>query len=231
MTRAEKTICLGHDIERGHGHRDDDPSFSALADRLAPGSLDEMLAIEKDAKLTGTYHVVGCIFAEVADRIRADGHAIGFHSYDHAIDRPQLARCRAIDPTVKGYRPPQSRITPELTDRALRRHGFQWLASSVRSLGTARPEWRRGRLTRAGLARIPILFDDYDLHTGALTYPAWEDKALDAIGASDFVAFCLHDCYAPHWLPHYRRFLERVASAGRFRTLDEVATELMADAR
>jgi hypothetical protein len=231
MPRTEKTICLGHDIERGHGHRDDDPRFGAVADRLAPGSLDEMLAIEKDAGLTATYNVLGCLFGEVAGRIRAAGHALAFHSYDHVIDRPQLARCRAVDPSIRGYRPPQSRITPELTDRALLRHDFQWLASSVSSLGASRPRWRRSWLRRAAIVRIPILFDDYDLHTGAVSYPAWEEQALGAIEANDFVAFCLHDCYAPRWLPHYRGFLARVASAGRFRTLDEVASELVAGQR
>src|SRR5438132_14160243 len=57
-------------------------------------------------------------------------------------NRGQLQKCREIDYRVKGYRPPQSRITSELSDTRLAFHNFEWLASSAHSLQTSLPELR-----------------------------------------------------------------------------------------
>jgi hypothetical protein len=47
------------------------------------------------------------------------------------------------------------------------------------------------------------------------------------IEQGDFVAFGLHDCYADFWLPHYGAFLEKIASLGSFKTLDDAANETL----
>ena len=79
---------------------------------------------------------------------------------------------------------------------------------------------------RAGVVRLPIALDDFPLYSSRLPYEDWEQLALQRIAASDFAAISLHDCYAPYWLPRYRRLLEQVQEMAELRTLDEVAAEL-----
>jgi hypothetical protein len=219
-----RTICIVHDVERGMGHADVDAPFAADADAASPASLEAMLAIERAAGVRATYSVVGTLYAELQPQIAPDGHALAFHSYDHVVDGPgadeQLARCRGIDYRAKGYRPPRSRLTAECADENLLHHNFEWLASSRYSLGFAAP-----RMTR-GLVRLPIAFDDFALYKEGMPYADWERDALAAIEANDYVAFGLHDCYAPHWLPHYRRLLDRVQALGAITTLDAVAASV-----
>src|SRR5205823_1361634 len=216
----EKTICLCHDIERGLGHVGLDPDFVRLADRTSPASLEGMLAAERAASVRATYNVVGVLLNEVRARIEADRHCIAFHSYDHRIDdagegRPsQLQRCRSVDYRIKGYRAPRSRITAELTDANLCMHNFEWLASSAKSLGILQPEMQNR------LVRVPILFDDFPLFQRRMSYAEWEQTALERIENNHFVAFGLHDCYAPHWLPHYPDFLRRRRGLGALRTIN-----------
>ena len=50
--------------------------------------------------------------------------------------------------------------------------------------------------------------------------------AFDCMESGTFVAFGLHDCYAPVWLPHYEHFLRRVLSLGSLETLDQVAARV-----
>jgi hypothetical protein len=231
--RRDRTICICHDIERGLGHRDVEPAFAAVAEGTARRSLDAMLAAEADAGVKATYSVVGCLLAEERARIEPRGHALAFHSYDHAVAPPggrdQLHLCRAVDYRVKGYRPPQSLLTPETGDEALLFHNFEWLASSRYSLGLAQPVLHR-HLTEPvmhrRLVKLPIAFDDFALHGEGMPYDVWERRALEEIERSPFVAFGLHDCYAPAWLPHYPRFLDRVRALGTPRTLDDVAAEV-----
>ena len=217
---AGKTVCVCHDIERGLGHRHDDPGFARRADAQADGALDQMLAIERRVGVRATYSVAGCLLADVRARIEADGHCVAFHSFDHDLEREQLPACRTVDYRIKGYRPPQSVLTPELRGNRLAWDNFEWLASSSASLGFDRP-----RLERR-LVRIPIRLDDHPLHTGRMDVAAWQRRVMAAIDAHDFVAFSLHDCYAPHWLPAYENLLEAVARRARLRTLDEVSAEV-----
>lgn len=218
----ERTIALSHDIERGLGFLDVDPDFARIADKRAPAALDEMLAAERAVGVPATYCVVGAIMGDVRPKLEASGHCVAFHSYDHRIDRhDQLARCRRVDYRLKGYRPPRSVLSPELFDENLCLHNFEWLASSARSLGFDRPELRRR------IVRIPIQFDDHPLHTGEMTYDKWERHALEEIERRPFTAFSLHDCYAPQWLSHYRRFLEKVSRLGRLRTMDEISARVI----
>jgi hypothetical protein len=223
----EKTICICHDIERGLGHVGIDPDFVRAAEMHSPASLDEMLAVEREAKVRATYNVVGVLLNEVRPRIEAGGHCIAFHSYNHLIDdagtgsTSQLRNCRSVDYRIKGYRAPRSMLTDELSPANLCAHNFEWLASSTISLGIQRPDMRDG------IVRVPILFDDFPLFQGRIGYEEWERAALERIETSHFAAFCLHDCYAPQWLPYYHDFLRRVSGLGRLRTVDAVAFDVI----
>ena len=244
-----KTICLCHDIERGWGHTGSDANLASLAAENASEHLRDMLAIEKQMNVKATYHVLGCFLAEVRELIENDGHCIAFHSYDHQSDRfwllwkiqtkifrllrpsardslrrgdrDQLEKVRDVDYRIKGYRPSQSKITKEISDRRLCFHNFEWLASSAYSLGTTSPQMEHR------LVKIPILFDDFSMYKNNMPYEAWEQQAMAKIQENDFVAFGLHDCYAPYWLPHYRGLLEKISRLGALKTLDEVAAEVI----
>lgn len=239
--RPAKTICVCHDIERGHGHRTTDPEVAARADAAADAALDRMLALEQAAGVPATYSVVGLFFDEVRGRIERHGHSCAFHSYDHSVaprglagvigrwlrrrgvphaDTTQLERCRHVDYRLKGYRPPQSRLTRGLSDRHLSFYNFAWLASSAWSLGFRAPRMENG------VVKIPILFDDYELFRDGVSFETWRRKALGLIDAHSFVAFSLHDCYADRWLPHYADFLRELRDRGCFRTLDQVAADV-----
>jgi hypothetical protein len=235
----EKTICVCHDVEMGFGHRSVDVSFARFADETSTGNLAQMLTIENKAGVKATYNVLGMILPRVRTGIEQQRHSIGFHSFDHRIERTawlaglrhrffaratngkgnQLALCRDVDYRIKGYRPPQSKITAELTDENLCFHNFEWLASSTYSLGIKTPELRRC------IVKIPILLDDFDLYRHHVPYEQWEQHALADIERHDFFAISLHDCYGHFWLPHYEKFLKKMSRLGRFKTLDQVASE------
>lgn len=225
MTR-EKTICVFHDIERGLGHLTVAPSFAEEAEQQAPGHLLNMLSIEQPLGVQATYNVVGLLLNEVRGSIEKAGHCLAFHSYDHKLDDTspqylyQAAKCRQVDYRLKGYRTPQSRMTPELIPRILCKHNYEWLASSAYSLKLKEP------MLKDRLVYIPILFDDFDLYMGRLSYAEWEAKALGLIEQHHFVAFGLHDCYAHLWLPHYKDFLQKIGEMGHFRTLDQTANAI-----
>ena len=224
----EKLICVCHDIERGMGHLDSDPAFASRADETAPGNLEQMLSIERRLGVKATYSVVGKLVPELRGHIEGDGHCLAFHSYDHRIGssngavatEDQLGRCRTVDYRLKGYRTPQSRITPELTDENLCFHNFEWLGSSTRSLGLDEPRLQNR------IVRIPIHFDDFAMYRDGQAYDAWEAEALAIIEDNHFVAFGLHDCYGEFWLPRYAGFLEKIRRLGRLTTMNQVADDV-----
>ena len=246
----ERVVCLCHDIEAGHGHIRADPSLAASAHQTWRQSLEEMLGIEAEAGCRATYNVLGLLFEEVRGAIEAGGHCLAFHSFDHEVpdrrrfanavyrlldrrrgaptdgeEEPgasrQLNKCREIDYRIKGYRPPQSRITSDLSDANLCFHNFEWLASSAWGLRFSEP-----RLENR-IAKLPIHLDDFDLYRGAVSYDAWEAGALKELAAHRVAAVSLHDSYAPLWLPRYRDFLERLGELGRLVTMDEVARDVV----
>lgn len=219
ITPGRKTICLCHDLERGLGHIGTDPIVAERANKDWLSKLEKMLRIEKEMTVKATYNVVGCIFNEVRIRIEREGHCMAFHSYDHNLNVEQLQKCRQIDNHVRGYRPPQSVITTELSDDSLRFYNFEWLASSANSLGINYPKMQNG------IVKIPISFDDFDLYRRTVKYEDWERSAIESIKRNRFVAFCLHDCYANYWLSDYERFLGMIVGLGKLKTLDEVAKE------
>jgi len=231
LYRRGRTICVAHDIERGQGHRDVEPAFAEEADRRAPASLRRMLAVEQAADVRATYCIVGSLLDEIRPLVEKDGHALGFHSYEHRLpdehadaDLEELVRCRGVDDSIRGYRPPQSKIGPGLEDRHLLRYDFEWFASSRSSLGRDDPDLENG------IVKIPIHIDDFDLHRGRLGYEAWEQKVLSAARDREFVAIGLHDCYADHWIDHYPGLLEKLRELGTFRTFDEVADDVVSAA-
>jgi hypothetical protein len=125
-----------------------------------------------------------------------------------------------VDYRLKGYRPPQSRLSADLGDGNLSFHGFEWLASSAWSLGFRAPRMENG------IVKIPILFDDYEMFRKGVPFAEWRARALALVDTRPFVAFSLHDCYAEHWLPHYAGFLADIRARGQLRTLDEVAADV-----
>lgn len=217
-----RRICIVHDTERGLGHVDVDQAFAARIDGPSRQHLKAMLDIERAHGWRATYSIVGLLFGEVAPEVGADGHGVCFHSYDHSIGagRDHLRLCRKLDFRTRGYRPPRSVLTPETETPALRRFGFDWLASSAKSLGRQTPA------IEDRMARIPILFDDFPLHTRQRDYAGWERDALVALAGRDVAVFGLHDCYANHWLADYPRLLDRLAATGAPATLDQVADRL-----
>ena len=238
---VERTVCVCHDIEAGHGHRDVDPDFAAAADRAAPQNLCRMLEVEQSRDVRATYNVLGVVWPDVHSKVRGAGHALGFHSFDHALGPPrrgavrrrlgldraerrtglaQLSRCRGLDGQVRGYRPPRSRLGPETDEARLAWFSFEWLASSTSSLGFATPQLEHG------IVKLPIDRDDFTLHRGG-GYEDWQDAVVSSAAETEVYAVSLHDCYADTWLPRYSELLGRLVDIGTLRTLDDVADDVL----
>jgi peptidoglycan/xylan/chitin deacetylase (PgdA/CDA1 family) len=233
------TVCICHDIEAGLGHVGIDADREHFANRSWRTSLAAMLEREAAAGVRATYNVVGSLLQEIRAEIETDGHCIAFHSYDHqppprlrAAERlrsllpgrpsptlDQLAACRRVDYRLKGYRVPRSRLTPELSERNLLLHNFEWVASSVYSLGIREPELRNG------VVWIPVHGDDFELYRSNEPFASWKSRTFDKLDGNPVAVVSLHDCYAELWLDDYDRLLTELAGLGELRTLDEVAAE------
>jgi hypothetical protein len=205
-------LLLFHDIEG-----DVDTDIDAALCRAA---VTRMLSIERGADLRVTYNVLGVLFESHREEIAADGHVLGFHSYDHALgDTDQLRRCRALDGRIRGYRPARSVHTAEQEPAALRRWDFQWLLSSAAHL-----DYRDPRL-RGGVAYLPVHMDDYALWMGE-DIEAWIGRLERLLAASSYVAVGLHDCYAERWLDAYPALLARLGQQARIVTAEDVSAQL-----
>jgi hypothetical protein len=163
--------------------------------------------------LRRAYRALHGTLAETSDRESRPGP----FSASPARDQPR--RCRDIDYRVRGYRPPQSRITCDANDFNLVRWNYRWLASSARSLGLRQP------VVRNRIVKIPIAQDDHPLHVRALGYEAWMRKLLAMVEREEFTAISLHDCYAPYWLDGHPRMLAELQRRAELSTADEVAWE------
>lgn len=204
-------ICLFHDIEENV-----DTDIPAA---VCQANLTTMLAIEKNRGVRATYNILGRLFQRKRDEIWTSDqrHSLAFHSFNHDLaDNSQLQQCRKVDLQVRGYRPPRSIITPEVTDYRLSFLNFEWLASGKRGLGLS------ACALQNGIVKIPILTDDYPLATGQMDYPQWESRLLESAQQRKLLAFGLHDCYATKWLDFYPYFLDRLAAIGDFTTADEI---------
>jgi hypothetical protein len=203
-------ICILHDIEENVDTR---ISVTECRDNLTA-----MLEIEKSLGINATYNILGRLLYKKRKEILAfnSHHCLAFHSYDHDIsDQSQLARCREVDLQVRGYRPPRSVITPELTDYRLSFFNFEWLASYEGTFGFS------SCALQNGIVKIPIQTDDHPLFVGT-SFSRWEADLLSFAKTRRLLAFGLHDCYAGLWLKSYRNLLEKLGSIGRFVTGDEV---------
>lgn len=213
-------ICVFHDVERGLGHRSEDPKFARHADRIGPGALTRMLRIERELGVTTTYNVVGRILPDVRSQIEEGDHCLAFHSFDHDVGEAQLERCRKVDYRLSGYRPPMSRMTRELSARSLGWHNFQWLAVAEDELEEDVP-YLENRIVK-----IPVLADDFALYRDEIPVERWAGEILARVEGRSFSAIGLHDCYGEYWLPVYRRFLESLGSMGELVTMDRIANEM-----
>jgi hypothetical protein len=215
---AKPQICIFHDIEE---NIDTPISSSICADNVV-----HMLDIERRRDLNATYNVLGTLFQHKRDEIKTSNsnHSIGFHSFNHNLDDlTQLSKCRAVDLRVRGYRPPQSVITSELTDYNLTRLNFEWLASDASSL--SHDDCR----LQNGIVKIPIHLDDYPLSVNEIGYEQWENKILSIARSKPMFGLGLHDCYAEKWLKHYPSLLDKLAQIGDFSSADEVCDRIMLD--
>jgi hypothetical protein len=211
LPAPERVICLYHDVEQ------DVDTMVSKAECAA--ALARMLELEHQRGVRATYNVLGTIFREVAPSVLdSDCHTLGFHTYDHQInDSAQLGKVRQVDLQVKGYRPAQSVITPEITWYNLSLYNFEWLMSSARSLGIDEPTLENG------IVRIPVHQDDWGLATGE-PYDEWTQRLFRTIAAKKFVAVGLHDCYSRYWIEQYDALLARLQDAGEMRSCDELAS-------
>jgi len=224
-----KLICIFHDTEENLGG-------DGCAEE-SRRSLAAMLQIESARRVRTTYNVVGSLFACKKDEIRAAGpHCLAFHSYDHVLENErQLPRCREVDLQVRGYRTPQSQITPELTDYSLSYYNFEWLASGLHSLLRDCPGIDYERLPTGferlapngcglqnGIVKIPVLTDDHLIATGQMDYGEWSRRLLETARNSAILSFGLHDCYARFWIDSYAELLDALSGIGRFVTADEL---------
>ena len=206
---GRKVICVCHDIEA-----DIDTNVPAVECREA---LHRMLAVERAHGVRATYQVLGRLFHDTAPAVVADGHALAFHSYDHRIGDPsQLARTREVDLQVKGYRPPQSKITADLSDYHLSYWNFEWLLSSASGFGFDEPR------VQNGIVKIPVHLDDWPLQTGEFTRAQWMARLREDIRTREFVALSLHDCYARRWLDWYPELLTELQGLGELWTCEQV---------
>jgi peptidoglycan/xylan/chitin deacetylase (PgdA/CDA1 family) len=207
------TICLFHDTEGDVDTTVPTPQCRA--------NLVRMLAIEAERGVRATYNILGTLFAETHVMVAARGHALGFHTYDHALDGvDQLRRVRRLDLQVRGYRPARSLLTPEVRDYRLSYFNFEWLLCSARTLGF--DECR----IESGIAKIPVHLDDYGLHTGEMTYAGWMERLRRLLATRRFVAIGLHDCYGHRWLDHFDELLVELGETGTLKTCDDIADEL-----
>ena len=228
-TPPGKLICIFHDTEENLGG-------GGCAEECRQ-SLAAMLQIEGARRVRATYNVVGSLFARKKDEIRAAGpHCLAFHSYDHVVENErQLPRCREVDLQVRGYRTPNSRITPELTDYSLSYYNFEWLASGLHSLLRDCPGIDYERLPTGferlasngcglqnGIVKIPVLTDDHLIATGQMDYGEWSRRLLETARNSAILSFGLHDCYARFWIDSYAELLDALSGIGRFVTADEL---------
>ena len=207
-----KVVCILHDTEE---NVDTDIDIRSCED-----ALESMLEIEHEANISTTYNVLGTLYNKKNQLITKNNqHAIGFHSFNHVIgEEGQIEAVREVDLQVKGYRPPQSRLTAELNNFNLQYHNFEWLCSSSSSLGIS------DITLEHGIVKIPVDTDDWLIQSGQMSYENWKDLLLKKIEDNAFFSFGLHDCYSKHWLQNYPELIRSIKSIGvSFQSCDQVA--------
>lgn len=209
-------LCIFHDIESSVDTNVTKEDCSAW--------LQKMLEVEAEHKLSLTYSVVGnqiCDIKPHLDKYLVE--SVAFHSYDHRINSTnQLKMVRRVDHKIRGYRPPQSKITSEITDFNLSMFNFEWLLSSAGSLNAIDP------VLSNYIVKIPVHLDDYQLHTGELTLSRWMERFHRLLDSGiKLVCVGLHDCYARTWIDHYPKILESTLVRRTMWNCDQIAGALL----
>ena len=200
-----RTVCVCHEV----GHSD---SLAALK---------PILAVEAEVGARSTYFVAPARLGEVRGAITAGGHALAFSGEEDpsglaarmlarakawfgSFDSRALAECRLHDSEITGYR-----LGEECGDASFCFFGIEWIAGSV---------GRSGAGLENRLVKIPL-----SPTAPAADYEAWESRVVERVKTNDFAALSLHD--RSLWLPHYRRFLEKIQGLASLKTLSEVAEQ------
>jgi hypothetical protein len=131
----------------------------------------------------------------------------------------QLAECQSVDYRIKGYRPYHNKPTSKISDRDLCYFNFEWTTIDEKTTG-AKPTLENR------IVKIPVFCDGHEMYHHNVPYETWENKVVERIKQSRFVAVGLNDCYAHYWLPHYSKFLERINTLGQLKTFNEVANQV-----
>ena len=205
-------VCIFHDIESNI-----DTSVSTADCDIW---LRTMLDIESRMGISLTYSVLGVLLPQLRPLLNKHNvHSLALHSYDHRISSlNQLTQIRNIDHKIRGYRPPQSKITTELTHWNLSYRNFEWLLSSSGSLGTIGPTLDNY------IVKIPVHMDDYSLHVGECSIDEWITRFQSLLDSEiPLVTVGLHDCYAGHWLPHYPNLLRTAIAKRTLWNCDDIA--------
>jgi len=233
-------------IRRGPSYR----SQGAFGAKVGVGRVLDLLAAKG---LSATFFVPGWVAEVWPDSVRAiagQGHELALHGYLHEyatamVDESQerMVLARAIDaltslvgPGIAGFRPPGS-LYSESTVELLPEFGFLY--------GSAMQDDDRAYLHPAAsgrpLVEIPChwhLCDDlFGWHSDIRMTPAQVEETwlteLDEIGRYPGRLFVLtlhpHQIAHPGRLAMLERVLDRAADlGGRFRTCEQVATEVLA---
>ena len=181
---ADNMITFYHDTEQNFGI-----DVDAEACRQVVG---EFLRIEKQYGISATYNVVGRIYREqptLIAQIDRGGGEIAFHSYHHTYEpaeyRSEIALCRQLSATIRGYRSPRSQWN-ERALQALSEHGFVWSAEND---GVEREPYFIHRM----LVRLPIAGDDWTVHLGQLSEQHWVGSFERLMGERRYFGFGNHD--------------------------------------
>jgi hypothetical protein len=205
-------VCIFHDVE-------------ANVDTLVSPSdclhwLNAMLDIETQMGLSLTYSVLGKLLPALRPLFQKHGiRSLALHSFDHQIGSlNQIRQVRRIDGKIHGYRPPQSKITPELTDFNLSFYNFEWLLSSAGSIGLTEPQLQNY------IVKIPVHMDDYPLQTGRYSINEWIGRLRSLLDSNiSLVTIGTHDCYARQWLEYYPQVLRECIAKGPIWNCDDIA--------
>ena len=181
---ATNMIAFYHDTEQNFGIRVDAETCRHV--------VSEFLCIEKQYGISATYNVVGKIYREqpgLIDRIIQGGHEIAFHSYNHTYEpenyQNEVALCRQLAPSIRGYRSPRSQWNESTLD-ALWQNGFVWTAENDAA--------REPYFIHKGLVRLPIASDDWALKLNEMSEDQWVQSFADLMGKRRSFAFGNHDC-------------------------------------
>ena len=101
-------------------------------------------------------------------------------------------------------------------------HNFEWLASSAKSIGSQAPvlrNWDRPD------SRSPLTISHCT--PGSSITRNGRAIALGRIRTSPVIAFCVHDCYANHWLEDYPRFIEELRTMGELLTFNQLSDRMI----